>query len=197
VYRAVLDACVLVPGLQQRDFLLQLATERAYAPLWGTGILFELDYVLAGLDERRGRPDSAARRERLFRSMRRAFPGATVEAPKDRVYSYQLADPDDAHVAHAAITGKADAIVTDDSRAGFSTAPDLIQAQVEIVTARQFAANTVAAHPGAGLRAIQEMSARMTSPPRSADRILADLGRLYGMIEVVDILKPTRADPPS
>ena len=148
MYRAVLDTCALVPG-RQRDFLLQLATEDAYAPLWGTGILFELDYVLARLDVKLGRSDSVARRQRLFEQMASAFLGATIEAPKDRVYHYALSDRDDGHVAHAAIIGKADAIVTDDSRAGFPTAPDLVEAQIQIVSPAQFAANTVAAHPAA------------------------------------------------
>lgn len=189
MYRVVLDTCVLVPG-QQRDFLLQLATERAFAPLWGTGILFELDYVLARLDDKRGRPNSAAYRARLFANMDRAFPGATINAPKDRGYGYQLQDPDDGHVAHAAIVGKADAIITDDSRAGFSTALKLIQAQIEVVSAQQFAANTVAAHPAEGLRAIQEMSARLRSPPRSPGQILDDLRQRYGMTEVAEIILP-------
>lgn len=189
MFRAVLDTCVLVPG-RQRDFLLQLATERAYAPLWSTGTLFELDYVLARLDEKRSRPDSAGYRQRLFANMVRAFPGATIEASKDRGYNYQLNDADDGHVAHAAIIGKADTIVTDDSRAGFLTAPDLLQAQIEILTAWQFAANTVAAHPNAGLRALHEMSARMTTPQRSAVQILDELGQRYGMTEVADILGP-------
>ena len=105
-----------MPSLQ-RDFLLQLATEEAYAPVWGSGILFELDYVLAGLHAKRGISDSASRRQHLFDKLKRAFPGAEVQAPKDRDYSYGLNDPDDGHVAHAAIIGKADAIVTDDRRA--------------------------------------------------------------------------------
>ena len=174
---------------QQRDFLLQLATERAFAPLWGTGIVFELDYVLAKLDDKRGRCNSAAYRKSLFANMERAFPGATIKASKDRGYSYELHDPGDGHVAHAAIIGKADAIVTDDSRAGFSTAPELIQAQIEIVSAQQFAAITVAAHPAEGL-AIQEMSAPLKSPLRSPGQILDDLRKRYGMTEVAEIIWP-------
>ena len=75
MYRAVLDTCALVPG-RQRDLLLQLATEEAYAPLWGSGILVELDYVLARLDAKRGREGSEERRQHLLKQMRRAFPGA-------------------------------------------------------------------------------------------------------------------------
>ena len=184
MFRAVLDTCVLVPG-RQRDFLLQLATEGAYAPLWSTGTLFELDYVLAGLDNKRSRPDSRARRQRLLANMARAFPGATIEASKNRAYSYELNDAGDGHVAHAAIISKADAIVTDDSRAGFKTAPDLLEAQIETVTAPQFAANTVAAHPHGGVRALQEMSARMQTPPRSASQVLEELRQRYRMTEDV------------
>lgn len=142
MYRVVLDTCALVPNLQ-RHFLLQLAAEEAYAPLWGSGILFELDYVLAGLDAKRGREDSAERRQHLFEEMRRAFPGAEVNAPKDREYDYGLDDPDDGHVAHAAIVGKADAIVTDDKRAGFKTSAALQEAAIDMVYPHQFAANTV------------------------------------------------------
>lgn len=194
MYRAVLDTCALVPG-RQRDFLLQLATEHAYAPLWGTGILFELDYVLGRLDDKRGRPDSAAYRQRLFDQMAKAFPGATVEAPKDRIYHYDLNDPDDGHVAHAAIVGKADAIVTDDSRAGFPTTPDIVEAQIQIVTPAQFAANTVTAHPASGLRALREMSARMSTPALTPAQLLDELGGRYAMIEVADILGPLLAVP--
>lgn len=189
MYRAVLDTCALVPG-RQRDFLLQLATEEAYAPLWGSGILFELDYVLAGLDANRGRDGSAERRKHLFEQMRRAFPGAEVNAPKDREYDYGLDDPDDGHVAHAAIVGKADAIVTDDKRAGFKTSAALQEVAIDIVHPHQFAANTVFAHPDAGVRALVAMAARMTTPPRTPREVLAELESRYAMDEVAEILRP-------
>jgi hypothetical protein len=192
VYRAVLDTCALVPG-RQRDFLLQLAAEEAYAPLWGTGILVELDYVLARLDAKRGREDSAAHRKRLLEQMERAFPGAEINSPKDRDYEYGLSDPDDGHVAHAALLGKADAIVTDDARAGFKTSPTLLDAGIEVVQPHEFAANTVSAHPQAGVRALVAMSQRMTEPPKSPRELLDELQERYGMAEVAAILEPELA----
>ena len=193
MYRAVLDTCALVPSLQ-RDFLLQLAAEEAYAPVWGSGILFELDYVLAALHDKRGISDSAGRRRRLFNQLKQAFPGSEVQAPKDREYSYGLNDRDDGHVAHAAIIGKADAIVTDDRRAGFGTAHVLVEADIEVVLPHQFAANTVSAHPHAGVRAVREMSTRRTNPPQSSEQILELLVTRHSMTEVAEILLPLLAE---
>lgn len=193
MYRAVLDTCSLVPG-RQRDFLLQLAAEEAFAPLWGSGILFELDYVLERLDAKRGREGSAERRRHLFEQMRHAFPGAEITAPKDRDYDYDLDDPDDGHVVHAAILGKADAIVTDDTRAGFRTSVALREAAVDVVYPAEFAANTVAAHPEAGVRALTAIAARMTAPPRTPREVLAELQARYGMDEVAEILGPLLPD---
>jgi len=195
VYRAVLDTCALVPSLQ-RDFLLQLATEEAYSPLWGSGILFELDYVLASLHDRRGITDSAGRRQHLFDQLKQAFPGSEVHAPKDREYSYGLNDPGDGHVAHAAIIGKADAIITDDRRAGFSTARVLVEAGIEVVRPHEFTANTVSAHPHAGVRALREMSNRRTNPPQTPEQILELLVTRHNMTEVAEILLPLLAEDP-
>jgi hypothetical protein len=164
--------------------------EEAYAPLWGSGILLELDYVLARLDAKRGRDDSEQRRRHLFDQMKRAFPGAEINAPRDREYDYGLGDPDDGHVAHAVLIGKADAVVTDDSRAGFKTSPVLIDAGVDIVYPHEFAANTVAAHPDAGVRALVAMSHRMRMPSLSPREVLDDLRVHYDMDGVAGILSP-------
>lgn len=188
MYKAVLDTCALVPGLQ-RDFLLQLAAERAYAPLWGTGILFELDYVLARIDSRRGinPKDSDDARTHLFETMQKAFPGATIDAPKDREYDYQLDDRDDGHVAHAAIMGKADAIVTNDEGAGFRTSRTLSDASIETLNPAEFATNTVAAHPQAGARALQQLSMRRATTTRA---VLDELHGRYAMTGAHAVLFP-------
>lgn len=181
MFRAVLDTCTLYPDLQ-RDFMLQLAAEYAYMPLWGTGILFELSYVL----ERSGLPRE--RVVRLIDHMYSAFPGSTVEAPKDREYQYDLRDPDDAHVAHAAIIGKADVIITDDTRAGMEACTILREAAIEIINPSEFAANTVSAHPEAGHRALLQIAGRRKAPPTTPVQLLTDLRDRYGMQEVHQIL---------
>ncbi len=127
--------------------------------------------------------------------MEHAFPGSEVKAPKDRAHDYGLNDPDDGHVVHAALIGKADAIVTDDKRAGFKTADVLIEANIETVFTDQFAANTVAAHPQAGVQALVAMSKRRNNPPQTPEQILDLLVARYGMEEVADILVPLVAEP--
>lgn len=181
MFRAVLDTCVLVPDLQ-RDFLLQLATEGSYSALWGTGILFELDYVLAEL----GRPEE--RRVHLLDQMQAAFPGSTIAAPKSGEYNYDIEDPDDAHVVHAAIMGRADAIVTDDTRSGMEASQSLFAASVEVVRPRDFAANTVIVHPGAGHRAIEQLAMRRKCPPATPKQLLATLRSRWGMEEAYEAL---------
>lgn len=187
MFRALLDTCVLVPGLQ-RDFLLQLAVEEAYIPVWGSGILFELDYVLERIHQGREFSGSRQFRANLFSQMNEAFPGALVVAPKERNFSYTLLDPDDAHVVHAALVGKVDAIVTDDARAGFEESRILEEAHIEIVKPNDFAANTVFAHPDAGARAIKEMAARFSKPAMSELEIIEKLSTQYRMTEVAEIL---------
>lgn len=188
MYRAVLDTCVLVPDLQ-RDFLLQLAAEGAYAPIWGTGILVELDYVLRRLDEAHGRPDNAIGRKHLLREMDRAFPGSAVPAPKDGDYDhYQLSDPHDGHVAHAAIVGKADAIATDDTRSGMERSAALRDASVEVVSPHDFAAHAVSAHPEAGRRAVQALADRRRARAMTPQEILFALADRHGMAEVQQLL---------
>lgn len=189
MFRAVLDTCVLLPGLQ-RDFLLQLAAEEAYAPLWGSGILFELDYVLGEWHARRGVLSSGEIRSHLFAQMSEAFPGAEVSAPKSGAYAYLLNDVDDGHVVHTALLGKADAIVTADTRSGLETCPDLQAAAVEILHPAVFAASTVWAHPEAGVRAIVAIALRRRSPAQAPSEILEHLAQAYGMEEVAELIAP-------
>lgn len=180
----------------QRDFLLQLAAEGAYSPLWGSGIITELDYVLERLDLKKGRDpeESAKHRQHLLQQMTRYFPGSTIEAPKTREYPYDISDLDDGHVVHAAIIGKADVIVTSDQRAGMETSSVLAEAFVDVLSAHEFAANTVDAHPDAGVRAVLAISKRLKNPPRSPAELLELLEVKCAMSEVAEILAPRFVD---
>jgi hypothetical protein len=80
VFTALLDTCVLWPGLQ-RDFLLSLAVEGMYQPVWSAAILEELEHHEAAKLIRRGEhSESAAARARcLVEQMRSAFDDAEIQ----------------------------------------------------------------------------------------------------------------------
>lgn len=79
MFTALLDTCVLWPSLQ-RDFLLSLAAEGAYRPVWSHVILDELAYEEAVKLVRRGfeLTEAESRARHLVEQMRAAFGDAEV-----------------------------------------------------------------------------------------------------------------------
>jgi hypothetical protein len=70
----------------------------------------------------------------------------------------------------------------------------LVEADIETVHPDQFAANTVSAHPHAGVRALREMSNRRANPPQTPEQILELLVTRHNMAEVAEILLPLLAE---
>lgn len=151
-------------------------------------MLFELSYVLKELDEAKGRTNNTAGRARLLQEMDQAFPGSAIEAPKGAEYHYDLKDPDDGHVAHAAIIGKADALVTGDTRSGLEDSPALKAASIEVLRPHIFAANTVSAHREAGVRALHELARRRAHPCLAPQQLFESLKDRHRMDEVYELL---------
>jgi len=108
-YRAVLDACVLIP-MPLCDTLLRLAEEPSlYRPLWSASILNE---VIRNLQKKLGRtPDQC---EYRIKAMRSAFPEAEIAVPQELLGNAFECVPDanDRHVLAAAVCGSAHVIVT-------------------------------------------------------------------------------------
>ncbi len=123
------------PSLQ-RDFLLSLAAEGSYRPVWSAQILAELEYEQArkllarhGLDH----SDATQSAARLVAAMRSAFDGAEVTGWEPLVRTYDRPDPDDEHV---------------------------LADEVDVLRPAEFAANTVVLSPAAADRAVGELAAR-------------------------------------
>lgn len=105
-YRAVLDACVLIP-MPLADTLLRMAEEpRLYVPKWSQKIIDEVTRTL--IDRWHVDPVKARRREE---EIRRHFPEAWVE-DFDSLIEVMANDPDDRHVLAAAVRSNSELIVT-------------------------------------------------------------------------------------
>lgn len=104
---AFLDACVIYPA-PVRDLLLSVASEGLFNPIWSEDVHDEWKSNLL-----KNRPD--IRMEQLLATsgaMNSAFPHADIKNYNHLINKLNLPDENDRHVLAAAITGKADYIIT-------------------------------------------------------------------------------------
>ncbi|KAA1251717.1 PIN domain-containing protein [Mycobacterium simiae] len=184
---AMLDTSVLWPS-RQRDFLLSLAVEGLYRPLWSTVIMEELEYHQTRKLRRRGVAGDVAAQQarRLIDQMRLVFNDAMVVGWESLEGSFNLPDPDDEHVVAAAVLGGAAAIVTHNLR-DFPRAK--VPAHIDVVSPTVFAADIVSVSPDLALRAVTAMAARYRSPERSVDEVLDELATRHAMDEAVETIR--------
>jgi hypothetical protein len=191
VFTALLDTCVLWPSLQ-RDFLLSLAVEGLYRPVWSAVILDELEYHGAAKLIKRGETvDQATERaQRLIARMRTAFNDAEVHGWEGLEGTYGLPDPDDEHVVAAAVVAGAGAIITFNFR---DFPPSILPADVRAIAPADFAASTVSLDPVRARAALGAIAARSgrRGTRLTEDEILDILAARYGMARAVDIIRQT------
>ena len=188
MFTATLDTSVLWPSLQ-RDFLLSLAIEGTYRPTWSSAILDELQFHEEAKLVKRGMPvaEAARRAATLIAEMRREFADAEVDGWQPLEGTFGLPDPDDEHVLAAAVIAGAGAIVTENLK---DFPADRIPPGIQVLSAREFAKNTVALNPRLALAAVHEIASRSGryGATLAVGEILETLRDRYGMIEAVDMM---------
>ncbi|UFU01873.1 PIN domain-containing protein [Ruania suaedae] len=187
MFAALLDTCTLWPSLR-RDLLLSLSVEDLYRPLWSSAILTELERAERIKREERGTDPEKARvaAEHLVVTMASAFDDACVRDWEPLDGTFDLPDSNDEHVLAAAVTGKADVIVTENLK-HFPRAQ--VPRHIEIQTPADFAAHTVSVNPQRAGEAVTRMLARYTNPPVSPERFLDLIVERYRMSETAERLR--------
>lgn len=187
VVTALLDTSVLWLSLQ-RDFLLSLAVKGLYRPIWSQAVLDEL--IEAEVEKRikRGAEPDQARvvAQRLADQMNWAFDDSCVHGWEPLVGSYRLPDPDDEHLVAAAVVGGAQVIVSDNIK---DLPTDKLPDGLDVVTAAQFAHDTVSVAPAQALAALRQISARYVDPPRTVDNLLSILDARDGMNAATELIR--------
>lgn len=106
-FTAVIDANVLYPVVI-RDYLMWLALYELYSPKWSQEILEEFCQIFP----KRNSQYSLDRIRNQISMMNNACPDAEVKNYETLISSINLPDPDDRHVAAAAVKCNANVIVT-------------------------------------------------------------------------------------
>ena len=186
--RAILDTCVLWPS-RQRDFLLSLAIESTFEPLWSSSILDELAYETRQKLRRSGVTLTQAELDaaKLLTEMRRTFPEAECRYFDSAPPRRRLPDAGDDHVVEAAIAGSATHIVTNNLK---DFPPDAMPDSLQIVTPSDFVTDIGLRDSNACWRALEAMASRSgkKGPKQSPAEILEGLARVYKWTALAEFL---------
>jgi len=169
-FTALYDACVLYPA-PIRDVLMHLALTDLYRARWTNAIHEEwIRAVLAN------RPDLArAQLERTRDLMNAHARDALVEGFEDLIPSLSLPDPNDRHVLAAAIRGRADVIVTYNTKD--FPAEAMAPYGIDVQHPDEFLTHVLGLAPGIVLSALQRLRRSLVKPPVAVGDYLATLER--------------------
>lgn len=170
LYTVLYDANVLYPA-PIRDALMQLAITDLFRAKWTQDIHQEWIEALLRNQPHRDR----AALERTKNLMDRATRDSLVTGYESLIPSLCLPDPKDRHVLAAAITGRCDAIVTQNIR--HFPAAALAPYGIETQHPDEFLCNQLSLAPGVVCSALRKVRARLKRPSLSADEYLAILTR--------------------
>ena len=170
-YTGLLDACVLHP-LAMADALMSLASAGLFAAKWTQKI--ESEWI-ASIERRR--PDLKGRLGYRRDQMREAVPDWEVDerAWQALAQGLTLPDPDDVHVLAAALAGRADCIVTANTRDfPLETVAPL---GIDIIDPDQFIVAQWEMDQLTAITAFKRMRARWKKPQATAEDFAAALER--------------------
>ena len=189
-FTALIDACVLA-GFLRRNLVLTLAEAEFFRVRWSVQILDETERAIAGIFIERSVADHDERAARARAWMERAFEDAMVDDFGPFLCACQgLPDPNDAHVIAAALKTQAAVIVTDNLRHFPTVVLDPLN--LDVRSADDFIADTIALDEGRAVTAIRRMRERFARPGKNAAQLLLDM-EAVGLTSAVDVLRSHEA----
>ena len=150
-------------GQLQRDLILRAAERDLFQPAWSEDIVGELERTLS---------DKGYEPGRMIGELRLCFPSAWVDRYEDLITAMPV-DPDDRHVAAAAVKAGAGVIVTPNLR-DFPRDP-LRRWDIDVQTPGEFLQHLWFLRPDIMSAILEEMAADYTRPPVTRDEILDHL----------------------
>ncbi|KND17957.1 hypothetical protein ADZ37_16065 [Pannonibacter phragmitetus] len=185
-FTAFIDACSLASVLR-RNLLLSLAEAEFFRVRWSVTVLSETERAIAKMAADKGLDDPEGRAARARASMELAFAEASVEGFDHFMGACPaLPDKNDMHVVAAALKTRADVIVTE-NLADFPP-QQLEPLGLDVRTADEFIADTIALDPGKAVAAIRQMRLRLKRPEKTPEVLLIDM-EAAELMQSVDVLK--------